>query len=349
MNTPPRLRRPARRRAPRNLALFGLVTLLANVGFLLALDYGPPRLRDPEYGRRLSALKARVAERPGRPVVLVLGSSRVAMGVRPGALPDGPGEPVIFSFALAGSGPIMELMAFRRALAHGVRPAAILIEYWPAFLREDEGYHEDARLDIARLGPTDWPLVRDYFRDQPDARKRWLRARVNPWYAHRRSLMNQVAPRWLPPADRTEAMWDRIDEWGWLPGREEVKPEDLPKAEAATAGYYAPLFAKFSIAPDADRALRQLITEARAAGVQVAFLVMPEAASFRKLIPPQAAFQAQAHLVTLLVNLKVPLIDARGWSRDDELPDGFHLLQSGADGFTRRLGAAVAETFPGLK
>ena len=50
--------------------------------------------RDPEYGRRANRLRARVAEHPGRPLVLVVGSSRTAMGVCPSAWEDArPGSP----------------------------------------------------------------------------------------------------------------------------------------------------------------------------------------------------------------------------------------------------------------
>ena len=42
--------------------------------------------------------------------------------------------------------------------------------------------------------------------------------------------------------------------------------------------------------------------------------------------------------------MRLPLIDARGWVPDEDLPDGFHLTQDGAAKFTRKLHAAVAET-----
>ena len=150
-------------------ARFGL-----NAGFALWLDYGPPRLRDPEYGKRLAGLQARLAENPGRPLVLAIGSSRTAMGVRPGVLEtDGgdPRRPLLFNMALAGSGPIMELMVLRRALADGVKPAAVLVEFWPAFLREDGAMNADTGLDvmlrhldalIARLGEEGVALGSDF-------------------------------------------------------------------------------------------------------------------------------------------------------------------------------------------
>ena len=80
--------------------------LLAQAGLNLALFTHWP-LRDPEYGRRLSALRQRQAERgPGRPLVLLMGSSRVAMNVRPGLMEVNrrEGGPTVFNFGLCRPG-----------------------------------------------------------------------------------------------------------------------------------------------------------------------------------------------------------------------------------------------------
>ncbi len=349
---PGRWVRPTRRRAVRAVVAFLVFAVLVNVGFGLVLDYGPPRLRDPEYGKRLTRVKARVRENPGRPLVLVLGSSRVAMGVRPGAAEaDGgdPDRPMLFNFALAGSGPVMELMVLRRAFHDGVRPAAVLVEYWPAFLREDGGYREEARIDPLRLRPVDRPLVREFFRD-PDKAERALREqRLNPWFSQRHSLLNQTLPGWLPYNQRTEAMWEKIDDWGWLPGHEKANAEERQKAMTAAAGYYVPLFAHYEVSPTADRALRQLVAECRDHGVPVALVYLPESTAFRAFMPPEAVRRADEHLARIRTELDLPLLDARGWLSDDELPDGFHPLWDGAATLTRKLAAAVPGAFPELQ
>jgi hypothetical protein len=337
-----------RRRAARMLATGVLCVVALNVGFAVLLDHGPQRLRDPEYGKRLSRLQDRVVENPDRPLVLVLGSSRTAMGLRPGVLEDRSG-PMLFNFSMAGSGPVMELMAFRRAIADGVKPAAVLIEYWPAFLREDSGYAEDARIDPARLRPRDIPLVREFFRD-PDGTERVMRRqRLNPWYEHRRSLLNQVAPRWLPTTQRTEAIWDKIDDWGWLPGHDVVSDTQRESAFKGTIEYYGPLFQAYEVSPVADRALRQLIAEVRERGLPLALVYLPESTRFRTLMPPVAATLADTHLRGLCAELALPLIDMRTWAPDDKLPDGFHLMQDGAAEFTKKLAPKVAETFPQIR
>lgn len=348
-HAPARWRRPTRRKAVRAVLWFLAFVVVLNVGFLLALDYGPPRLRDPEYGRRLERVRARVAENPVRPLVLTIGSSRTAMGVRPGVLAGEASGPLVLNFSLAGSGPVMELMAFRRALADGVRPAAVLVEYWPAFLHEGGAYHEQARLDVARLRPVDRPLVREFFRD-PDAAETAMREqRLSPWYGHRRSILSQLAPSLLTKSQRSEALWQHIDDWGWLPGRTGATAEQIEKGAASTATYYVPLFATYGVSPVADRALRQLVAECRENGIPVALLYLPEGALFRSFMTPESVRLSDEYLRRVVDELKLPLIDARGWVPDGDLPDGFHLTQDGAAKFTHKLRAAVAETFPGLK
>jgi hypothetical protein len=229
-----------------------------------------------------------------------------------------------------------------------VRPAAVLVEYWPAFLHEGGGYHEQARIDVARLRPVDRPLVREFFRD-PDAATTAMREqRLNPWYGHRRSLVNQLSPSLLTKAQRSESLWEHIDDWGWLPGRTGATAEQIEQGIASTAGYYVPLFASYEVSPVADRALRQFVAECRESDIPVALLYLPEGAVFRSFMTPESVRLSDEHLRRVVGELNVPLIDARGWVPDGDLPDGFHLTQDGAAKFTRKLRTAVAETFPGL-
>jgi hypothetical protein len=71
------------RRARLTLTCFLAAALAINAGAMVLLDDLRPGIRDPEYGRRVRQYQARVAENPGRPMALVVGSSRSAMGVRP--------------------------------------------------------------------------------------------------------------------------------------------------------------------------------------------------------------------------------------------------------------------------
>src|SRR5689334_2694832 len=107
---------PTARRRGRAALAWGVVALLAAQGaYFGARDYRYPEVADPEYGRKLAALRARLRERPDRPpLVVLLGSSRVAMGVRPDQLwTDRPPErrpAVVFNCGICGAGPVFEHM-----------------------------------------------------------------------------------------------------------------------------------------------------------------------------------------------------------------------------------------------
>lgn len=344
---------PPRGSARRTVAWFVVATLGLHVGAVLALDAAWPALRDPEYGRRVTRLKARTAEHPGRPVVLAVGSSRISMGVRPAAWedvrPDQPGrpDPLLFNMALVGSGPIMELMCLRRVYADGFRPAAVVLEYWPPFYREDNQFFEPKRIDPTRLYPGDRPLVRDYFAE-PDKTEHEMRAdRLNPLYRMRHRLLGQLAPKWQPWGRRMDAIWDHIDPWGWLPGLEqdlEARPFRLKHCEPI----YRDQFNGYTVHPVADRAVREAVALARGHGSRVVFAYLPESSEFRGWMPPEVERMAREHLAGLCRELDVPLVDARLWLPDDRLADGFHLTRGGATEFTRRFVPAVVAALPGL-
>src|SRR5262245_9114159 len=95
-------------RRPRAALLWGLALFLAGqVVFFLSLDLWRPNLRDPEYAFRRDRLVEQLQRRsPGQPFVLALGSSRVAMGLRPEAIAQQPDGPLVFNFGMIGSGPV---------------------------------------------------------------------------------------------------------------------------------------------------------------------------------------------------------------------------------------------------
>jgi hypothetical protein len=118
---------------------------------------------------------------------------------------------------------------------------------------------------------------------------------------------------------------------------------------AACRGIYAPLFASFRISPTAERAMRGAVALARQHGAQVGFIFLPEASEFRAWYPPQVEQLAREHLAVISRELAVPVINAREWMDDGLFVDGFHLSRIGAAEFTRKLGPAVAATFPGVQ
>lgn len=105
------------------------VFLGATVALAAAVETVRPEWRDPEYGFRLRAAERLCRAHPGRPLVLVVGSSRAQMGVSPAdmGLPDEPGAPLVANFGYRAATPVGAYLQVRRAEADGLRPRAVLL------------------------------------------------------------------------------------------------------------------------------------------------------------------------------------------------------------------------------
>lgn len=336
------------------LSCFAVAVLTLNAAAMLLLDEIHPGIRDPEYGRRVARYKVRVAENPGRPMVLVIGSSRAAMGVCPAAWEEnrpavpGRADPLLFNLSLIGSGPVQELMIVRRAFADGLRPAVVLFEYWPPFLYAEGDWFEPKRVHVDRLSPIDRQVVRDYFPDPAAVEARMWPHRWNPLFASRHRLFVQLFPKWLSSDKRIDRVWNDVDDWGWKPGFDLPAGPSEPRAAMLEMcrDTYKPLFADYRVAPAADRAIREAVAAARERGAAVGFVYLPESSQFRGWYSPEAERSAREHLAGLSRDLAMPVIDARMWMADELFADGFHLTRIGAAEFTRKLGPEVATTFP---
>ena len=330
-----------RRRSIRALGGFLVALVVINIGLSTIFEAGPVRLRDPEYGLRLQSLRERQTQFPNRKLTVVLGSSRTAMGIRPdvyeASVDDPENSPLLFNMSMAGAGPVFQRMTLERLLNDGVHPDAILFEFWPALLRGDGLYREDRRIIPERLRSTDDPIVRDYFTDPAATRAQMRTNRLLPAWYNRRSLLEQFCPQLLPWSERTDGAWSTLDRWGWLPGRKTYTAEQVERGWPHVAGFYAPLFQSFEIAPLADRALRDCFARCRELGIEVTLIALPESARFRTLMTPDSVRLTDEYRTRLQAEWNFPLIDGRTWADDSSLPDGFHLTQDGAARFTREL------------
>jgi hypothetical protein len=343
----------SRRRAARaTIGAFAVAVAGLHLATACALDVVWPQLRDPEYGRRASALRERIAENPGRPLVLVVGSSRAAMGVKPAAWevarPGTSRDPLLFNVSALGGGPITELLTVRRVFADGLRPTVVLLEYWPPLLRQDGEYSEATQMDLHRLRWGDLPVVQRYF-PEADKIERWMcSARLNALTTFRTRLLTQADPEWVPKPGRLDVAWTDLDGWGWLPGMAPVGAAARQRLIAHQRPGVCARLNGWSVHPDADRALREAVATLRARGATVGLLYLPESSACRGWYPPEVERAAEVHLATLVRDLAVPVIDARRWMDDCDLADGYHLSRTGAAAFTQRLGPVVAATFPAV-
>jgi hypothetical protein len=312
----------------------GQLTLVAVV------EWRFPEWRDPEQGYKLARLRAFLAEAPGRPSVVVLGSSRAGQGIRPDVLPAE--APRVFNYAFNGAGPVRTLVSLHQLLRGGVRPAAVVIEVHPALLHYFEQSVEDVWIWPERRAWGDLAVLAR-FADRP-ARpyRRWLRAHLTAASHHRFPLLSCLAPKWLGP-DVCEARWRRVDRHGWLGcPKDEVTAEQYRIGLETAARQYGACFHQFQISERVDRALRELLDLCRREGIAVVLLTMPEGSEFRGWYPPAARVAIDAYLTQLGRDHGVPWIDARTWVADDGFYDGHHLLPGGAAAFTRRFGRELA-------
>jgi hypothetical protein len=308
-----------------------------------------PELRDEEYGRRVESLRKRVAENPGRPLVLVIGSSRAAMGICPQAWEDArpgtPHDPLLFNMSRVGAGPLFNLMTLRRLYTDGIRPHGVLLEYWPPLLDEEGPFREVARISPAKLSASDRDFIRGFLPQADRFERQMLATHVNPFYAQRTLRMREFVPTWLPRTQRVDAAVHPLDRWGWLPGQDrpalmwESRDAQLMRCEKI----YRPHLAALHLDDGADQATRAAIAVAREQGSQVGLIYLPESTEFRAWYTPDSEQLGATYLATVRRELSVPLINARTWLPDESLADGFHATRTGAQELSRRFGAAIQE------
>ena len=132
-----------------------------------------------------------------RPLVIALGSSRTEMGLRSGRLSQSAekGGPLVFNFAIPGSGPMMQQVALHRLLAGGVRPDLVLLEATPLSLSRRGGAPlEERLLDPARLDSGEAIQLHRYYHQPYKLWTRWLAARILPSYRHQSRAARSPCP-----------------------------------------------------------------------------------------------------------------------------------------------------------
>lgn len=319
--------------------------LLAQVGLNLTLVTAWP-VRDPEYGRRLTALRQRLRERqPGRPLTLLMGSSRVAMNVRPGLMEihQSRSGPTVFNFGICRAGPMLQLRCLRRLLADGVRPDLVLAEMHFALLPWGKG--EDGVIGLERLGWSDVQALAPEFERPGRLRRHWARAHAVPWYGLNAHLLAQWAPSLLDDEARRKTDEWGVDEWGWLAvptfradnpflplaARREII-DQAGKIFVAVAG-------GVRISEHSRRMLTELTELCRDEGIQLAFLLQPDV--FLPSYSPAADRNLDGIYGRIARECGVPVIDLRDAAVADDFVDGSHMTDVGAARYTARFEAEL--------
>lgn len=326
-------------------AVLGLAAL--QIGSALLVDHWRPELADPEYRIRRERLRAAQAENPERPLVLMLGSSRVLNGFRPERLhrlTDAAGAPITsFNFGLLCAGPLRQHCGLRHLLADGIRPDLLLLEIMPPLYNQPgKGrFCDENWLYIPPLPLSDAAELLPHFARPHRLVLPWLTSRLMPGHEHQRRVFQQLAGNCLPaPALVTEN--EKADPWGWSPSpTATVTAEEQRRHIEAAHRQYHNAFPDFRLGNQPCRLLDEMLESCRRERVAVCLIRMPESAVFRGWYT--ASLEADLEALTRHANQRfgAPTINARQWVPDSEFWDGHHLLPSGAALFSERLARDV--------
>ncbi len=284
--------------------------------------------RDPEVEAKLSRLCARREEEPGRPLVVVLGSSRTAYGLDAASLSRN-AHALVFNFGIMGSAPLMHLVNLRRLLDRGVRPDLLYVEVMPPLLADQQPPLEEKLLEVSRLSLGEVLSLGRYSHDRLRLLRHWCSARLLPC-THCIGLHS-----WLT-GDSPAPMPGWLDGHGWRARTDVLGEEDFRQGRGLARRQYAAPCSVPAVAAGSRRALEDLLALCRREGIVVRLLLMPEGRGFRDLYTPAARQAVAVLLARLRERWGVPVVDARTWVEDAGFWDNHHMLPAGARRFTSR-------------
>jgi hypothetical protein len=332
----------SRQTRSRGIVLSALA-VMAGVHFAIALtiDLRFPAFHDHEFYRRLELLRACRDEHPDRPLALVLGSSRIAVGVRPEVLPpiyapDGR-EVLVFNHSHLAADSISVLMGYQRLRRAGIRPDYLVVEVMPSCLTIKR-----PMLTFESMTLTDIPSVRRLF-DPFEMSWRYVRPRLFQLHRNRTDFLRTVAPSSAEPACACQ-------ELGPLGGScvgevlfASATPEETRRRTEGSRAGYQPHLDPLVLADNQIRAVDTILRYARADGTKAVLIRTPESSDYRSWYGPTAEATMAAFVDERRARNKVPVVDARCWLPDEDFADGHHVFLAGADRFTRLLAERVLE------
>jgi len=285
-----------------------------------------PETVDPDYFLRRDALRARIAEHPGRPVAVVIGSSRTALGFAPETLPDPAGGRVLwFNASHFGAGPVLNGVVLSRLLADGVRPAVVVFEVMPVFyVSENDPFlarhltHRDLA-GVHRFTPPG-ELDLCYLRDRLTRPARLARV-ADPFAGV------------IPPLPYGGNPTPIID----------VTADGRAAKVAVQARALGAAAKNLTVRPAADRALRAALVLCRERGITPVLMFSPEGPTFRAFYDAARLSQFEGYVAGVAGEHGARVIDARGWLPELDFMDSHHPLHRGSVAFSTRL---VAELNP---
>ncbi len=328
-------RRSAQRVLVYSVLAFGLLT----IGLETAAETVRPEWRDPEYGYRLRAVRRWQRERPDRPLVLVLGSSRTQFGVSPADMnfPDAPGVPLVYNFGYTSAFPLGMWFQLSRLFDDGVQPAVVLVEFASIHTRVDGPAEAQFELMGPRLSAGDIRRFAPYMSDPTVFERQLSAARQNPWAARRPALMGDLLPDWRTAEVRANnRVWESMDPYGRIFFRLEGTADPTRRLREEGRKHTSGLDAG-SPGAVSDRAFRDLAAACHARGIKLALFRAPESPAYRAMYTPAGLASFDEYACALARDFGAPVLPAPDHMEEADFADGFHLLPAGAAKYSQWL------------
>jgi hypothetical protein len=338
---------------------FGLYAA-AQLALVLALVFWHPTWTESWQAHKWEQLRQLTAREPDRPLVVMLGSSRTDGefdAARFDGLPGPGGKPILaYNFGMPMAGPLRERLYLEEMLAAGIRPRAVLIEFVPILLN---------RRRAGMISEEDWTLapwlslseVRSlwHYWSHPGRKGRdWLEARLAPWYAFRKDLIQSACTEWFPAAEDGRL----LPAWHWKRWPHDARgfsiprlfsPEELTPCWVGACERYMPSLKHLEPGPLPVQALRDLLARCRREQIATVLIFMPESGMFRSWYRPGGLDEARHLFGELSREYGALAIDASEWISDWDFGDGHHLQGEGTQVFTDWLIAALRPFLAGLR
>ena len=315
--------------------------VIATAGLAMSVETIRPEWRDPEYGHRIHQLKQWKIEAPDRPLVLVFGSSRTQMGIAPAAMGfgDQPSSPLVYNFGYRSGRLFRSCFLLKRVLDEGPRPDVVLIQLSMVDLIGGINGELLPGEWGSRLAVGDFERLRPYLPEQTEFRRAWLAARLNGWSAHRQSILSDVMPSLHPNFTRqVQYYWERLDRYGFEAHHLESPPPAYRKAlYERSRQVHARAMAGAPVSAITRPVIRDVVGRCRSEGIAVAFFWAPESVTYRSWYSPEARREMQAFEEWLVTEIGASVFPAPPDLPDTDFVDGFHMIKSGAEKYSRWL------------
>jgi hypothetical protein len=327
----PRNRRSDRacgRRSRRVLSAGLLLFAALQVALSVAIEGPLAEVREPVRAVREQTLRARLSENPGRPLVLVLGSSQTLNALMTETLSEGrpPGEPIVFNFGTPLSSLVHQHVTLHGLLERGIDPGGVVIEIMPPYAAREPEYGF-----FRETAAFSWSELRAASRLKSSLRgyRTWIKSRAAPSFEFRKQLLSRWLPALAPNEEGPPPFGRDTDRFGWY--EFPLTGHAHPSLIAYARGEFEQLVRNFSPAPTQENALRDMLRTCQERYIPVMLLVPPVGPTFLEWYTPASEQALRAFLENIGDEFSVTVLDARRWLPAEEFfVDTYHTNRAGA-------------------